>query len=393
MLYQFIFGLTFGAVIACSPTKFSSTTSPDSLCDKSVASCIVEQGILNITQNFEVGSGKVDILFISDNSASMSVIQAAIAQKFSGFIQNLDNKKIDYHVAITTTDVESVKTKKLTTFANGLTYLSNSDSNRINYFSAAIVRTDTIACESFIGGMFNTYGTSFQSRTDYGTGYLTNCASPDTRGIYTGNLVVSENADSFIRTDANLNIILISNDDVRQGRYLNDASYALADTDKSQTFTAMMAQKYPNKYWDFNSIIVKDNICKQSQTLKNYQGVVITNEQNLPAVSGGIGTEYANLSNSAAVDIDNNPRSRGQILDICQSSYSQNFDLMATQITEAARLFSMKCTPLSAPTVERSSNPSLSVPFHWDGADKIVFQRGSEGIPVTVKYRCYTGAK
>lgn len=384
--YQFAIGLVFGVVIACSPTKFKPTDVTESICDSSVTNCVVEQGFTNITQNFEVGAGKVDILFVSDNSASMSPVQLKLKDDFSGFIQNLDSKKIDYRVAVTTTDLSSVNSKKLIAMGNGKSYLSNSDSNRTSLFYSAILRNETLVCENFIFGMFNTFGLNFQSQSQYGTQYSTKCPSPDTRGVYTSYLVVSENADSFMRADANLNVIVISNDDVRQGKL------ALETNDKAETFTAMMQQLYPTKYWDYNSIIVKDETCKSQQVLKNAQGQVISNQSG-PAVIGGIGYEYAGLSNSAAKNIDNNPRPRGQILNICEGNFASHFRNMATQISEEARMINLKCSPNAAPVVNYQNGTSVPSNLYTWNADKIVFMKGSEGSQISVQYKCYTGVQ
>ncbi|MGZ3691919.1 MAG: hypothetical protein ACXVAX_10470 [Pseudobdellovibrio sp.] len=377
---QFALGLAAGAVIACSPTRFAPVKDVSNLCDSSTTSCNVQTQSIDISQNFKIGSGKVDILFVNDNSASMSKIQVALASKFAGFLQNLDSKSTDYRVAITTTDLAAVMNRKLIPFSSGKYFITNQDSDRVSLFNNAIIRNETINCEDFIVSMFNTYGTSFQSNSNYASQYSSICPSSDTRGIYTANVVVSENSDSFMRDDANLNIILISNDNVRQGN-------AKETNDLATTFTSMMQNNYPGKYWDFNSIIVKDNTCKAQQTLKNALGQVVSNSYG-PAISGGIGLEYANLSNSAARDIENNPRPRGQVLDICESNYATHFDSMATQISEESRMVTLKCTPSQAPTV--STDAGGTVPFTWTG-DKVLFNRGYEGTSVHVSYRCYTG--
>ena len=379
---QFIIGIVFGLIIACSPTKFSKNQQTTNLCDVSVSKCTIQTSSTDVTQNYKVGSGKVDILFVTDNSASMSKIQVQMAAKFAGFIQNLDAKSIDYRIAITTTDLKSVLISKLITFGNGSKYITKADTDRINLFNTAILRNETLQCEDLITAMFNTYGTSFQSTAYYADQYPIKCPSSDTRGIYTANLVVSENSSSFMRSDANLNIIVISNDNVRQGN-------TMEIQDSAATFINMMQQQYSTKYWDFNSIIVKDNICKQSQTLYNAMNQIIMNQSG-PAISGGIGIEYANLSNSAAVDIDNNPRPRGQILDICQTDYAQNFNSMSTQISQGARLFTMNCKPNVAPTVSVVGNPNAAISYVWNG-DKVIFARGTEGTSVSITYRCYTG--
>lgn len=373
---QFILCAVLGSVVACSPTKFGQSQNATTLCDSSVTTCTVQSQSIDITQPFKIGSGKVDILFVSDNSASMSDIQKELAARFAGFIQILDSKSIDYRIAITTTDLPSVQQKPLIQYGNGRYYLTNADTNRIQLFNQSIVRSETLTCENFIIGMFNTYGTSFQSQTDYVNNYSRLCPASDTRGIYTAHVVVSANSSSFMRADANLNIIAISNDNVRQGQ-------AKETNDTAAAFISMMQNSYPSKYWDFNSIIVKDNACQQQQTLRNANGVVVTNPYG-PAISGGIGLEYANLSNSAAKDIENNTRPRGQVLDICESNYTSHFNSMATQISEESRMITLKCTPSTAPTV------SGSVPHTWNG-NKIIFQRGYEGTQVSVSYSCYTG--
>ncbi len=377
---QFILFAVIGSVVACSPTKFGQSQTATTLCDSSVTACTVQSQSIDITQSFKIGSGKVDILFVNDNSASMSDIQTELAARFAGFIQILDSKSIDYRIAITTTDLASIQQKRLIQYGNGRYYLTNSDANRVQLFNQSIVRSETLTCENFIISMFDTYGTAFQSQTDYANNYSRLCPSSDTRGIYTARLVVSENSSSFMRSDANLNVIAISNDNVRQGQ-------TKETNDTAAAFVSMMQNSYPNKYWDFNSIIVKDNACQQQQTLKNSSGVVVTNPYG-PAISGGIGLEYANLSNSAARDIENIVRPRGQVLNICESNYTSHFTSMATQISQESRMITLKCAPTAAPTVSASGGGS--VPHTWNG-DKIIFQRGYEGTQVSVSYSCYTG--
>lgn len=373
---QFILCAVIGSVVACSPTKFGQSQTATTLCDSSVTTCTVQNQSIDITQPFKIGSGKVDILFVSDNSASMSDIQKELAARFAGFIQILDAKSIDYRIAITTTDLTSVQQKPLIQYGNGRYYLTNADANRVQLFNQSIVRSETLTCENFIIGMFNAYGNAFQSHTDYVNNYSRLCPASDTRGIYTAHLVVSSNSSSFMRADANLNVIAISNDNVRQGQ-------AKDTNDTAAAFSSMMQNNYPSKYWDFNSIIVKDNTCKQQQTLRNASGTVVTNPYG-PAISGGVGLEYINLSNSAAKDIENVARPRGQVLDICESNYTSHFTSMATQISEESRMITLKCTPTVAPVV------SGSVPHTWSG-NRIIFQRGYEGTQVSVTYSCYTG--
>lgn len=390
LVLQFILGLSVGAVIACSPTRFNPGASNTGSCAEDTG-CIADvNGLRTYQQNFEVGAGKVDILFVNDNSASMAVLQEALKVRFAGFIQNLDAKKIDYQIAMVTSDLARTQKEKLITFKNNKQYISTADANRVELFKEELVRSETLKCENLIISMFNTHGPSFRSRSDYASEYTKVCPAPDTRGLYTSHLVVSENTAQFIRSDANLNIILLSNDNERQSR-----KDLFESMDTAAAFTTMMSQKYPTKYWDFNSIIVKDNSCKAEQVLKNAQSQTVIDENGQSAISGNIGEEFATLSNSAAQGIDGNQRARGKVLNICDKDYTQHFNDIATQISDEARMLNLKCAPSEAPTVTivgQTVNSPVKPVYQWK-ADKIIFQKGYEGTQVQVGYKCFNGAK
>lgn len=55
-------------------------------------------------QSSESSNGKMDILFVIDNSGSMETSQTQIAQNFRRFISLFDSKGFDYRIAVTTTD-------------------------------------------------------------------------------------------------------------------------------------------------------------------------------------------------------------------------------------------------------------------------------------------------
>ncbi len=66
-------------------------------------------GSIDATQidEFEqLGKPKVDILFVMDNSCSMSEEQTSIASNFQAFIQFADSQGLDYQLGVTTTDVD-----------------------------------------------------------------------------------------------------------------------------------------------------------------------------------------------------------------------------------------------------------------------------------------------
>ncbi|HVO30390.1 MAG TPA: hypothetical protein VMV18_06625 [bacterium] len=70
---------------------------------------IAGHGFYTQTDSFTQGTtigGKADILFMVDNSGSMSDKQQKVAASFSTFINWLIGKNVDYHIAVTTTDMD-----------------------------------------------------------------------------------------------------------------------------------------------------------------------------------------------------------------------------------------------------------------------------------------------
>jgi hypothetical protein len=391
---RFLLGSAFGAVIACSPTKFSNN--PTNLCTDANETCVVQEGHTSVTQEFKVGAGKVDILFVDDNSASMSTIQSKLAAKFAGFIEALDAKEIDYRIGITTTDIAKSAPGTLETFPSGQKVLTKSDVNRVALFNSAIVRSETSTCEQFIKSAYNTYGPSFNTTAYYANNYNIKCPSNDERGIYSAHSVISNNSESLIRPDAHLNVIVLSNEDVRSGLYQNSlwsSQYALANEDKATNFISMVNNKYPEKYWEFNSIITKDNACisQQQAAFTGSNGQPIKDSSGNFVIGANIGYEYAAISSSASRDVDGNLSPRGQVLNICNNDYTSNFANIAAKIADSARLLSLKCAPTEAPTVSALNGTNVNIPYTWNGGSQIIFQKGSEGIRIKVSYKCYTG--
>src|SRR5436190_127957 len=128
-----IFGIIV-VYVACAPVNFGANNEPPdgfaNLCVSTPSACAYDYKIT-------IGGPKVDILFVNDNSASMSFEQKALAARFDGFIQNLDSKKVDYRIAITTTDIQdntneprtingngNLQNGKLISFGTGTTYLT-----------------------------------------------------------------------------------------------------------------------------------------------------------------------------------------------------------------------------------------------------------------------------
>lgn len=79
------------ALAACAEDKVRATLPP---------------GVRVDTFN-QVTVGKVDVLFVIDNSNSTADKQENLARNFKGFFDYLQQAQVDYHIAVTTTDVTS----------------------------------------------------------------------------------------------------------------------------------------------------------------------------------------------------------------------------------------------------------------------------------------------
>ena len=314
-------------IIGCSSPKFSKDPEYKP-CQESGQSCVNQNGIDYFTINEVVEGGKVDVLIVDDNSASMSYEQANLAAKFSNFIANLESKNVNYRIGITTTDISSVDNParqingdgayqdgKLVPFPGGskiLTRDSGTLAVKDDMFKKAIQRNETLSCESFIKA-WKQAGKSLDTDA-YSAAYFTNCPSGDERGINAANLTLQNNPESFIRPEADLAVIVLSDEDVRsQLYYYKEPGFTLESLDTATSFINQMSSKYPTKKYAVHSIATIDSACLTTQ-----------NSQTLGLVKGSYGLEYVDLSN----------RSGGVVGSICSSDYAGMLTNIFNNVTE-----------------------------------------------------------
>lgn len=255
--------LVVATVVACSPVKFSQDESLK--CTGQICSDVTGPG----EQNYEitVGSGKVDIVFVNDNSASMSFEQSRMAQRFSSFISALDAKGVDYRIGMITTDVSTgapfgnsarpvnlngaLQDGRLVRFGNGASFLTKATANKEGLFAQAISRPETLGCEAYLSANSGNVG-------QVSPAYLDNCASPDERGFAALRLFLNGEASGFVRSDSSdLAFVFLSDEDVRSSLYYQTPSYALALEDLPSTLLAAVQARYPGKDVRFHGMIVR----------------------------------------------------------------------------------------------------------------------------------------
>lgn len=363
-----------GFYVGCSPVNFALD---ESKCKDLDATCVVEAGKFKVTDTIIVGAGKVDILIVNDNSASMSFEQKRLAPRFQNLIQNLDAKKTDYRIAMTTTDVASGGMGgKLLPFGS-YSYLTPTVANRLALFNDTIQRPETRVCENFISGWYAAHGNNTGS--EYQRQYALKCPSGDERGIYSANLVVKNNPGSFIRSDAHLAIIFLSDEDERSGLYTSDPGrFPLEAMDQAGTLiTNVRSTLGEDKFnsLSVHAIVVKDNSCLASQNSQVLGDVPVESTRGL--VTGSIGTQYLKFMATSPA--------WGVAADICSSDYTGQLGEIQTRIENRTKDRMLKC---ENPTDLSVTFSGSTVAYHVEGKVLKFDQYLNPGSSVTVTYSC-----
>ncbi len=359
-----------GLYVGCSPVKFSLD---DSKCKDS--GCVVENGKYSFSYSQTAGRGKVDILIVNDNSASMSFEQARLAPRFQNFITELDNQKIDYRIAMTTTDVSGTKGGSLIYFKEGTPYITPSHSDRFSLFNITIQRPETLSCEKFIANWIRSNNGDLLSieSSAYSQAYAQNCPSGDERGVYAANLVVKNNPSSFIRGDAHLAIIFLSDEDERSGLYTSNG-YVLDQMDQpsyliSNVKNSLGADKFNSL--SVHAIVVKDNTCltqQNGQMLDEYSPTK-------GLVSSSIGEVYLAFTKAGW----------GVAADICSKDYTSQLGKIRSKISDRIKDIVLNCSKPTDLIVTVSGSP---VGHYLDGKTLKFNQYLEPGTSVHLSYKC-----
>jgi hypothetical protein len=405
-----------GYYVGCNKVKFDKDISQDPYL-VGLANCAIKNDRYFCTENISASLGKVDILFVDDNSGSMSFEQKRMADRFANFISALDSKNVDYRIGIITTDISSaanpartinqngaLQDGKLIAFPNGTFFLSKgvgSVQDRQGWFAQTIQRSETTTCENFIKSNPNVLSGS--------TAYNDNCPSNDERGIMAANMTISNNPSSFIRPEAHLSIVILSDEDVRSSNYYKSNSFMISDSDLPQNLVSNVGSKFPGKTLSVHSIIVKPGAL-QAVTLDQLNAVLLDLNHD-PVGAGYNPTKYfANDSTDAS-----NPNSclnqqgtqipgagfggsygyfyavltritGGVEGNICDADYGSQLGSMGSSIAEKVKEVKLRCADASDLSV--SMSPPSAITSSISGSTLIFSDFIPAGTEVSVSYSC-----
>lgn len=155
---------------------------------------------------------KVDILWVVDSSGSMAPKQARLASNFNNFVDQLvkANPPIDFHIAVISTDTDDPLTRgELRTWTlNGFTR---------NYISCTPLMTGGVQCNTQVTA--TDAGTASAVAAFDQLGKVGTSGSAQERGLYAAYLAltnpvnISGATEKFVRSDAALYVVFVSDED------------------------------------------------------------------------------------------------------------------------------------------------------------------------------------
>jgi hypothetical protein len=231
-------------------------------------------------QTTQTVKGKLDILFIVDNSNSMRTSQDELAREFPVWFQNFDSNNYDYRVAVGATDAWR------TLFGHGDSYSRFRDGESgVSSSGVFIIDPLTPDRENILGVSGSGDERSFQSM----------------QAIFD-----NPNNPPFRRAGSKLNIIIVSDEDDTSWDGSTAKSWNATDlhpvsryTDYLDTLTGSTATK---KNYVVHSLTVKDTSCSNLQGGRPHG----TRIMNLAAASGGISLRICDPFSQSMTELSQN---------------------------------------------------------------------------------------
>ena len=353
----------FATLLGCADNEFS--TAPGSIVNQSV------------------NSGVVDILFVIDNSGSMSVEQERMQESFGNFVRGLDIDGLDFRIGIITTDVSDAPNYKrsytgepkgsfqdgnLLQFPNGSYYLTPDTADIEEQFKQTVQRPETLMCDA--------------GEPEY-------CPTGDERGIYAANLTVAFNKKNFFREDSHIAIIFLSDEDVR-GQGL-DSYYEPELYDYPTSLIETIRSKMGDtKMMSFHAIVVQDDECleEQNQGYDTY---------------GRIGEFYLSLADPESFSMleDKSTQKLGQIANgqmiegytgsICEDNYVSELGSIRNILNQDIDTIQLGCV-VDPETFYATTPPGHTVTLNDDQRSVSVSPPISAGEVVDLSYECLSGS-
>ena len=265
-------------------------------------------------------NNKIDILWVVDNSSSMTPLQQNLVANFNTFINNFQSKGYDFHIAVTSTDA----------------YLSGAAFR--NDPSLAKFKDGAPGAETGVFMLDN--NTPNLVTTFVANGSLGQTGSGDERAFSSMKASLDSSLNSgFLRSDSFLAVIILSDEDDFSDPTRPEDSWGysggIPDHDYSDPNLETVASYVSymdtltlststNRRYNVNAITVLDSACLASHSAQ--------------APSSIIGQRYISFANST----------NGILGSICDSNYANSIQLIQQRVIELSTQFVLSRTPVES---------------------------------------------
>lgn len=335
---------------ACTPEKFvgTPTSAPTSAQSPSGRTDPAPLPGKTLTESFTQNdsANKVDILVIDDNSLSMETEQKKMAERFPSFVSSLGG--LDYHIAVTTTDVDS-KNPDLNLSGRALDWAGTSSNvltpatpDASSVFKNTIKRTETIGCVK-----------------------RGECPSGNEQPLKATMLAIdqrnSANAGIF-RDGVDLAVVILSDEDEMS----NGPAIATKPSDVINNFNSNFG--HTKRLRTFGIVIpTGDTSClktQKAQTADGDGGSYGTHAQALAALTGG------------------------STHSICENDYSQSLADISQSVRKLVGSFELNTVPKTGSIlVTLTPTPSKKISWHVEGKNLIFDTPPAAGTRIDVSYQ------
>lgn len=284
-------------------------------CDKTSSSFSLNSDSQSFKQSTSYVQRQMDILWVIDNSGSMSSSQTNIANNFNSFIQRFQTQGYDFHMAVTTTDAYFARY-----YATDKTKSRIRDGAGSTHSGVFVIDKDTTNLTQ-----------TFMTNVTQGTS-----GSGDERALSSlEEALINPWNSSFRRPGAFLSVIILSDEDDFSH---NDSQSGTS----SYYFTENYAdpKMYPVSYYK----TFLDNLTSSTDTLRNYsvnnisiQDTVCLNSLKTMSPSAKIGQRYNQLADLTG----------GSKISIC-GDFATGLKLISDSIIELASEFVLSREPVPA---------------------------------------------
>ena len=228
---------------------------------------ILNDRVEKFTQN-KAETMAVDILWVIDNSGSMSDEQDALGKNFGSFITQFLEQDIDFRMGITTTDGTSSKNGKMV-----------GDSSKLTSAAAKANKTEFIK--------------NFKNYVKVGTN-----GSGTEQGLLTSQTFLERYASSFLRTDAILAIVYISDEEDQSKKavadFLKNLQSHKANKAHVKAYSIVTVKDYGNS-WETKGL-------RYQEVSKQTAGLTSDIKNDFSSTLLDIGGQIVNLLDSFALN-------------------------------------------------------------------------------------------